>query len=173
MSDDGKGRKFDAGKPRMSLLSSQFLLGMGQVMQFGEKKYDKHNWRNGIEVGRLLDAALRHILKWAEGNSLDDESGQDHLFHAAVDLMMAWETAYQRSQFDDRFTELPVASSVQQPPQPQQSKQPLQLDLFPSKEQDSRTRAAVALVRLQELEKQLSLKLGSESSESVTAPPRV
>lgn len=163
------GLKFDNGKPRMSLLSSKFLLGMGQVMEFGQRKYDQNNWRKGIEVSRLLDAANRHVLKWTEGDEQDDESGHSHLFHAAVGLMMAWETARNRPSFDDRFME-----SKTEKPQPQlQPSQILQrqglslpktLDVHTTLEE----RLAPKLARLE----QLCQELDSAQQQSVTAVPK-
>jgi hypothetical protein len=158
----------------MSLLSSKFLLGMGQVMEFGQRKYDQNNWRKGIEVSRLLDAANRHLLKWTEGDEQDEESGQDHLFHAAVDLMMAWETARNRPSFDDRFMEragMEAKLSTLQPP-------PSQLGLHLTRGQYSPKTSDVHTIS----EEQIAQKLArleqlcqgpySAQSESVTVLPK-
>ena len=83
-----KGKKFDQGKPRVSLLSSKALLELSKVMTYGESKYQSHNWRNGFKWSRLMDAAERHILQYNSGERKDPETGLTHLVHAMANLMM-------------------------------------------------------------------------------------
>lgn len=98
-----KGKKFDEDKPKVALLSSEALLGMAKVMTFGEKKYGSHNWRNGINLSRLISASLRHILKYNSGKDTDEETGINHLSHAMCCLMMAVEQQIYKPEFDDRY----------------------------------------------------------------------
>jgi len=103
------GTKHDtdkAAKPSLSLLPTQPLLEIARVLDFGAAKYAAHNWRAGIDNSRLLDAALRHILANNEGETLDPESGLNHLAHAGCMILFALEqqlraTAY--ADFDNRF----------------------------------------------------------------------
>ena len=103
------GLKFDQGKPMMSLIDPSFLTGVAQVLTFGANKYGKHNWRNGIHISRLVDAALRHINAFNSGLDLDEESGLEHLYHATCCLMMA--SKFSNTTWDDRYVELPSQSS--------------------------------------------------------------
>lgn len=108
------GLKFDQGKPMMSLIDPSFLTGVAQVLTFGANKYGKHNWRNGIHISRLVDAALRHINAFNSGLDLDEESGLEHLYHATCCLMMA--SRFTNTAWDDRYVEpiqveLPPSSS--------------------------------------------------------------
>ncbi len=96
-----KGDKFDAGKPRMSLIDPFFLEQLALTLTFGAQKYGTHNWRQGIEMDRLLDAALRHINSFNDGHDLDEESGHPHLAHAAACLMMAM--AFTNTKLDNRY----------------------------------------------------------------------
>ena len=98
------GLKYDSQKPRMDLLDPSFLEGVASVLSFGAQKYDAHNWRKGIEVSRLIAAAYRHIGTYNKGIDLDDESGLNHLYHAACCLMFASWIAENRPEFDDRYT---------------------------------------------------------------------
>jgi len=100
MSDTGS--KFDAGKPRMSLIDPLFLTALAEVLTFGANKYAAHNWRKGIEVSRLMDAAMRHINSFNDGQDLDPESGKSHLGHAGCCLMFALRMA-QDEEMDDRY----------------------------------------------------------------------
>ena len=82
-------QKFDAGKPRVSLVEPDFILGVAQVLTFGADKYGSHNWKKMTpeDIDRFKDATLRHILASQKGEHHDPESGIDHLLHAATNLM--------------------------------------------------------------------------------------
>lgn len=97
------GIKFDAGKPRMSLLPSKPLWMMAEVMAHGELKYSAQNWRRGFKWSRLLDAAMRHINQYNEGksNRKDKESNLNHLSHAAINLVFLMEHEYYNLGEDD------------------------------------------------------------------------
>jgi hypothetical protein len=97
------GTKHDQKKPRMELLSSQWLLGVSQVLTFGAEKYAPWNWTKGIERSRLLGAALRHLVAYMGGEDNDPESGLSHLHHASANLMFASYLHEARPDLDDRF----------------------------------------------------------------------
>lgn len=86
-----QGTKHDAGKTRMSLLSATALTEMAKVMTYGEHKYDAHNWRQGFKWSRIMDACLRHLNAYNNGERLDPETGITHIAHAACNLMMLME----------------------------------------------------------------------------------
>jgi hypothetical protein len=61
---------------------------LSAVQTFGEKKYDRNNWRNGFNVEELLDALLGHLYShFYLGEVYDQESKLPHLGHAAAELM--------------------------------------------------------------------------------------
>lgn len=80
--------KHDNGKPPLSLIPREALALEAQVFAFGAKKYGKHNFKKGMAWSRCLDAALRHIYAFADGEDLDPESGLSHLGHARCCLSM-------------------------------------------------------------------------------------
>jgi hypothetical protein len=85
------GTKFDQGKPSISLVPSEALIGMTRALDYGAKKYGRYNYRDGIEHSRILDAALRHIFAILGGEDTDPESGLPHLHHALASLaMLEW-----------------------------------------------------------------------------------
>ena len=96
-------KKDNKGKSPVGLISSDFILGMGDALNFGKFKYGAHNWREGIPTDELFDAAQRHLLKWNKGIDLDDESNLNHLLHAAVDIMMIYEQMMYKPELDTRF----------------------------------------------------------------------
>ncbi len=95
-------KRNNVDKPSMSNLLPEFLLGMAEVMTKGEKKYGKNNWKKGNYTSVPYDSAMRHIMDWQKGISLDDETKDHHLFHAAVNLMMCWYYEQEYKDFDNR-----------------------------------------------------------------------
>ena len=81
------------------------LTGVGQVLSFGAKKYERHNWAKGIKTSRNFAAAVRHILQVAKGETIDPESGLHHYYHALCDLFFLYETLSftDAETWDDRF----------------------------------------------------------------------
>jgi len=73
------GVKNDQGKAPLSLIDRNAIEQIAQVLAFKAKKYAAHNWRKGIAYPRLLDAALRHLYAFADGEDTDPESGLPHV----------------------------------------------------------------------------------------------
>lgn len=94
-----KDLKFDAGKPRWSLLMRGLAAALGgvvAVLTFGAKKYAAHSWRNvpnGEE--RYLDALYRHLDALQRGEKTDPESGLSHWSHVATNALFLHELEIQ------------------------------------------------------------------------------
>ena len=97
-----EGVKNDAGKPPISLINRRALEEEARVMAYGAEKYAVHNWRKGIASSRLLDAALRHILAYVDGENVDPETGLSHLAHARCCLAFQIELEVTHPKLDDR-----------------------------------------------------------------------
>ncbi len=108
--DDGgqPAQKFDGGKPPLGLLSTVAMNEIAQVMAFGAQKYSAHQWRAGMDWQRLIDAALRHITAFNDGEDLDPESGLSHMAHAACCVMFLLEYERTHREFDNRYHPEPV-----------------------------------------------------------------
>ncbi len=106
MNTQTTGLKFDQGKAPMSLLDRPFLEGVANVLAFGARKYDREQWRAGFNWTRLTDAAMRHLLAFIDGEDLDSESGQSHIFHAGCCLMFLARMIQDRPDLDDRWVRL-------------------------------------------------------------------
>lgn len=100
-----RGVKLDADKPPMSLLDRHALEAIAGVLAFGARKYSAHNWRKGIEYSRLLDAAIRHLYAFSDGEDVDPESGLSHVAHAGCCVMFLLGTIEARPDMDDRYKE--------------------------------------------------------------------
>lgn len=98
------GKKYDMGKPRMSLIPNLALKEIAKVLTFGAKKYDSHNWRKGLNYSRVMDALLRHLGEFMDGEDLDPETGLSHIAHAACNVIFLLTFILEgRSDLDDRF----------------------------------------------------------------------
>lgn len=83
--------KKDEGKVRLDLIEPEFIEGLGRVLTFGAHKYSDSGWKT-IENkhDRNYASLMRHIIEWRKGNKTDEESGQNHLLHAAYNLMVLY-----------------------------------------------------------------------------------
>jgi hypothetical protein len=93
------------------ILKEQFPIfrKVQQINILGERAIVKitgaHNWKGGIRCSRLVDAAMRHIIQFNEGETLDTDSGLPHLAHAGCCITMLLEMMMDRPDLDDRYTE--------------------------------------------------------------------
>lgn len=98
-----QGKKNDAGKPDLSLVSSELMVALAEVRAFGATKYPKNNWKLGFKYTRSIAAALRHIMAFKDGEDLDPESGLTHIAHAIASLEhLLHDYKHRRGENDDR-----------------------------------------------------------------------
>ena len=94
--DSGKRQDFETGavrdvqesKGRYDLMPPFASMFLARIYEQGCKKYGDRNWEKGIPIGRYLDSAMRHIMKYQAG--MRDEP---HLSMAAWNLTSALWTA--------------------------------------------------------------------------------
>lgn len=98
-----KGKKHDTGKPMLSLTPVEFIIGVAEAFTFGAKKYDAHNFKQGIETQRLLDAALRHTYLELSGVEIDEESGLEHWKLAGASMAMYAYMKANKPDMDTRY----------------------------------------------------------------------
>lgn len=91
MSSMAAGNKYDTRKPDMSLLSPIALVLLTKVLDFGAKKYAKHNWRKGISEDKLVAACFRHLTAILGGEVCDRETGLPHAAHLMCEAMFLCE----------------------------------------------------------------------------------
>jgi hypothetical protein len=68
---------------RLDLLPFDALEEVARVYGFGATKYAPDNYLKGYAWRLSLGALLRHVSRWAQGESYDIESGLHHMAHAA------------------------------------------------------------------------------------------
>lgn len=95
-------KKYDIGKRRMDLIPTSALNSLADVLTYGARKYSDRNWELGTEWGRYYSAALRHLVKWWDGEDYDQESGIHHLCHAMCCVAFLYDYVYKKRGKDDR-----------------------------------------------------------------------
>jgi hypothetical protein len=95
--------KYDDEKIDLSMVPKSLMYAVAEVLMFGARKYERHNWRKGMVWSRLIAATLRHIHAFNEGEDLDPESKLNHLHHAACDIAFLIEYYKEALGQDDRF----------------------------------------------------------------------
>lgn len=100
-----KALKNDSGKPKISLIPKEALWGMAQALTYGANKYGQYNFKAGITYTRLADAAYRHLSAFMDGENIDEESGNNHLYHALASIAMLAYMDANKPDMDDRYKE--------------------------------------------------------------------
>lgn len=87
-----KGAKYNSDKSQLSLIPYAPLCTVADVLAYGCRKYSRDNWKHVPDARvRYTDALLRHAHAYADGETLDPESGHHHLAHAACNaLFILW-----------------------------------------------------------------------------------
>lgn len=92
------------GKGRMDLLPMCALLRISKHMEnsitpdpeTGVPHYPERNWEQGIPMHSMLDSAMRHLVKYMDG-----QTDEDHLCAAATNLLMALWTEEKKPEMQD------------------------------------------------------------------------
>ena len=90
--------KYDQNKHKLSQFPREAMEAVVEVMEYGARKYGKGSW-NRVEVERYIDAAARHLYAMQDRDEngreciniskKDDESGLEHLYHLACNVVYA------------------------------------------------------------------------------------
>jgi len=88
-----KGKKYDSGKLRWSLVPWKAMRVVVRVLMYGADKYEPDNWLKVDQwERRYLNAAMRHQISILSGDGVyDKESGLHHWAHAICCLLFALE----------------------------------------------------------------------------------
>ena len=74
-------------KPSLSAVPMRSVYEMSKAMNDGASKYGRFNWReNSVDSDVYIDATLRHLNSWQDGENTTQDSGVHHLAHAMACL---------------------------------------------------------------------------------------
>jgi hypothetical protein len=89
--------------PTLSVVPPASILYEGLAMQDGAEKYGPYNWRkNKVRASIYLDACMRHIFAWSDGEENASDSGKPHLAHAKACLGILIDAIETGNLVDDR-----------------------------------------------------------------------
>lgn len=92
-----------AKKVSHTALPAIAILQGNRAMMDGATKYGGYNWREKkIQSGIYIDAALRHINSWYDGEETAEDSGVHHLGHAIACLGIILDAQANDSMVDTR-----------------------------------------------------------------------
>ena len=100
--DTGAVRDSVEGKGRCDLLPADCVLRVAKTYQRGAEHYDARNWEKGVPASSFIDSALRHLLRWLDGDKTEDHLGAavfnvfglmrlEHDMPELVDIPKRWE----------------------------------------------------------------------------------
>ena len=78
-----KASRLNAGKAQLSYLldAPVAMKGLAEVFAMGAEKYERDNWKKGLDKGEIIDSLLRHLMAYKNGELVDSESGKCHTHH--------------------------------------------------------------------------------------------
>lgn len=97
-----EGKKFDQGKDPWHLAPWDAFRAIVKVLAFGANKYAERNWEQGMAWSRPFSALQRHLTSWWMGDSIDEETGYSHLWHAGCCIMFLIAYEIRGTGTDDR-----------------------------------------------------------------------
>lgn len=89
-----RAKRYNTGKPPLDLLPLDLMTGLSRVLEYGQSKYGRNNWRQGAPATEQVAALLRHLqpimlalnTDTAEG-LYDTESGLPHVDHMLFNVL--------------------------------------------------------------------------------------
>jgi hypothetical protein len=100
--NDPKGQAGSLKAP-LGLVPPYAMEQTAWVHKLGADKYGPWNWREtGVCASTYVNAILRHLNAWRDGESLDPESGITHLAHIACSANILMDAEYCGKLQDDR-----------------------------------------------------------------------
>ena len=79
------------------------LVHGAHAMMNGASKYGPYNWRdNSVIASIYVDAAIRHLASWFEGEEVAEDSGVHHLGHAMACMAILLDAQSSGNLYDDR-----------------------------------------------------------------------
>lgn len=100
--------------PVLSVIPPASLIHQADAMNYGAylapkadgtKGYGPYNWRDApIEAGVYVDAAMRHLMQWWDGEDLASDSKAHHLGHALATIGILLDAIENQTVIDDRPT---------------------------------------------------------------------
>lgn len=90
-------------KVPFSVLPCKVIAEVGLALLEGARKYGRHNYRvAGVRASVYIDALMRHLCSWWEGEDIDPDSGLSHITKAIACLFVLRDSMNIGNWNDDR-----------------------------------------------------------------------
>ena len=90
-------------KAPLRLVPPALVIETAPAMANGASKYGAYNWReHAVSVSVYLEALMRHVLAYWDGEEVATDSGVKHLAHASACLAIIFDAAAVGKLIDDR-----------------------------------------------------------------------
>lgn len=104
-----------AAKPAIGLIPPAALIYMAKAMQHGADKYGSFNWREkAVRSTIYIDAAMRHLLRYLDGEDIDTDSGVPHIAHVAACMAVLMDATAVGNLKDDRPVPGPASRLIEE-----------------------------------------------------------
>jgi len=112
------GLRYNAGKPRMDLISPWAAEGHAEVLTYGMKKYAAYNWAKGLSWSETVASLERHLAAFKKGEDIDriedGGSGLPHIDHLQANAAFLSHFQKTKTGTDDRWR-LPTKKEEKKP----------------------------------------------------------
>lgn len=98
--DSGAVRSADCANVRYDLITPIGLRRVAEAYAEGSEKYGDYNWEKGMPIAEMLNHAVAHIYNYLAG-----DRSEDHLGHAAWNLMAACHSEEMWPEINDNLRE--------------------------------------------------------------------
>lgn len=117
--DGNPKTRLGMAKVPLALIPGPALVHMGEAFRDGAVKYGPANWRDEpVTTSTYVNAALRHILSYYDGETNAEDSGVHHLGHALGCLAIILDAEEQGTLNDDRPTAGRTAALIKEKTRP-------------------------------------------------------
>lgn len=97
-----QGIRHNQGKPQWSQIDFKALEPMVRVLEYGETRVGRDNWKKGLLVRETIESLLRHTFALLAGEDNDQESNQPHIGHILSNAMFISYMLQNRPDMDNR-----------------------------------------------------------------------
>lgn len=99
------GYRHNEGKLRWRNAPLFFIKPIAEVGQYGEKKYETHNYLKGLPVSDTLESLTRHLDDFTDHrvSDFDKETKLNHIKHVAWNALQIAYTLETFPELDDRY----------------------------------------------------------------------
>ena len=102
-----------AKKAPVGLVPPALMIGAAEALAVGADKYTPYNWRDyPVQAMTYVEAALRHLFAYWDGETFDPETGIMHVKHAVAGLAILLDCYENGTLVDNRPKPGPAAKML-------------------------------------------------------------